>query len=81
MKIPVFAGETLAEFLKSAKLVRTDELSDGSEVNVYGVDVVAPSFCAQQNCGAEESLHCCGRLPALTGRVLHRLQAVVLLLE
>jgi hypothetical protein len=63
MKIPVFAGNTLADFLKSAKLVRTDVRDDGSEVDVYGTEVVAPSFCAQQDCDADEPLRCCGSYP------------------
>jgi hypothetical protein len=63
MKIPVFAGNTLVDFLKSAKLVRTDVRDDGSEMDVYGTEVVAPSFCTQENCGADEPLRRCGSYP------------------
>ena len=63
MKIPVFAGNTVSEFVKSAKLVRSCESGDGSKLNVYGIEVDSPGVCRRAECGGAGKLRCNGSYP------------------
>jgi hypothetical protein len=56
MKVPIFCGATLAEFLKSAELVGEHEQKDGSKLNVWGTEVGGPESCLQKNCLLEKRL-------------------------
>ena len=53
MKIPYFAGNSLAEFTKFAAKVGTSLCRDGVEREVRDYDVEAPSYCYSNKCGAE----------------------------
>ena len=63
MKIPVFAGNTVSEFVKSAKLVRSCESGDGSKLSVYGIEVDSPGVCRRAECGGAGKLRCNGSYP------------------
>jgi hypothetical protein len=56
MKVPIFCGATLAEFLKSAQMAGVHELKDGSKLNVWAMVVDAPEFCLQEDCQLEKRL-------------------------
>mgnify|MGYP003393117587 CR=1 FL=1 len=77
MKIPFFAGSTLSEFLKSAKLVTSQEVGKGSELNVYGLEVAAPGFCMGKDCGTVEKLR---RNGSYTRQVIEGLRFLLVLI-
>ena len=56
MKIPVFAGLTLGDFVKSAVVVRFSERQDGEKVPVYGAKVEALGQCPREACAGKGQL-------------------------
>jgi hypothetical protein len=56
MKIPVFAGISLGDFLKSAVLVGYRERPDGEQVPLFGAKVKSPGPCPREECAGEGKL-------------------------
>lgn len=50
MKLPVFAGNSLVEFLSFAKELGKEEVADGNVLTIYGMEVPAPVECLKANC-------------------------------
>lgn len=50
MRISIFTGQTLDEYVKSAKLVGSRKLKDGREVGVYRTEVEGPIYCPFLSC-------------------------------
>lgn len=59
MKIPLFCGKSLAEFVKSGSLEGERKVRNGQPWKVFGVrePIPAPGSCPQENCQAKEVLH------------------------
>jgi hypothetical protein len=77
MKVPIFCGATLAEFLKSAEIVGIHQQKDGSVLDVWGTEVDGPESCLQDNCLLEKRLR---RNGSYTRIVLEGLRFLIVLI-
>ncbi len=77
MKIPVFVGNSLLDFVKSAELVGYRERSDGEALPLYGAEVKSPGPCLRKECAGEGKLR---RNGSYTRQVIEGMRMILVLI-